>query len=264
MKVTPISVMLVDDNPVFLRATSQFLEAHDDVVVVGTANGGDKALERVEGLHPQVVLIDLAMPGLPGLETIPHLRRMMPNLRIIALTVMNSPSFRQAALAAGADVFLAKANMRTDLLPAIRQLMRVDKAKVAKTLPSLSGNGSAEPRRILVIEDDSHLRRLYSKALGKAGYEVYSSGTIEESRALLAQTRFDVLLCDIQLGEDHGIDLLSDYASTLATSGAQVIMVSGHSHYRDLCAELGVDFFLEKPVSISTLVDLVKRLTARR
>jgi DNA-binding response OmpR family regulator len=221
------------------------------------------ALEQVEGVNPQVILVDLAMPGLPGLETIPHLRRMMPELKIIALTVMNSPSFRRAALAAGADVFLPKATMRTDLLPAIRQLVQDNGVETSKPIVARLDENPIDTKRVLVIEDDHDLCRLYSKALRSAGYAVYSAETLEEAHSLLAQIRFDVVLCDIQIGDGTSTDLLDDYATKLATSGAQVIMVSGHAHYRDLCEEMGADFFMEKPVSISTLVELVKRLTAQ-
>jgi len=257
----PISVMLVDDNPVFLRATTQFLEAHEDVVVVGTASRGDEALERIETLKPQTILIDLAMPGLSGLATIPRLKHIMPETNIIALTVMNSEGFQQAAMAAGADVFIPKATMRTHLLPAIRELAQGDRKRVSKT-PSTTNVASTEPRRILIMEDDMHLRRLYSKALRMAGYKVHSAATIQEARALLADFRFDILLCDIQMGSDRGTDLLHEQIDDITTSGAQVIMVSGHSHYREACAEMGADFFLEKPISVGTLVTLVNRLTA--
>jgi DNA-binding response OmpR family regulator len=254
--------MLVDDNPVFLRATTQFLEAHDDVVVVGTAGGGSEALEQVRELQPRIILIDLAMSDLSGLATIPRLRHVMPEVGIIALTVMNSEGFREAALTAGADVFIPKATMRTDLLPTVRSLAHADRERPLKRAGHLSTEDSA-PRRVLVMEDEVHLRRLYCKALRAAGYEVHPAATIQDAHALLVQIRFDILLCDISMGDDRGTDLLDEYAEALATSGAQVVMVSGHSHYRDMCAEIGADFFLEKPVSVGTLVSLVNRLTAQ-
>ena len=65
------------------------------------------------------------------------------------------------------------------------------------------------------------------------------------------------------MGDGRGTDLLREYSSRLYTSGAQVIMVSGQSQYRDTCKEMGADFFLDKPVAVSTLVALVDRLTAR-
>jgi len=254
--------MLVDDNPTFLRVAAQFLEAHEGVTVIDTAGGGKEALEKAQALQPQIILIDLAMPELPGLKAIPRLREMLPQVGIIALTVMNTRSFRDAALKAGANTFIPKSHMRTELLPAVRQLAQAG----GKTMPATiedTPDRRQSPRRILIIEDDDYLRRLYGKALSKAGYDVHLAGTVQEARDLLIQVRFDLLLCDIHMGKTRGTDLLTEYADTLFTSGAQVVMVSGQAQYRDMCAEMGIDFFLEKPIAISTLVALADRLTAR-
>ena len=121
-KMKPISILLVDDNPTFWRIVTRFLQEHGDVMVAGTASGGEEALALARDLQPDIVLIDLAMPGLSGLETIPRLRAMLPAVGIIALTVLDINSYRQAALAAGANDFVPKASLDTDLLPAIRQV----------------------------------------------------------------------------------------------------------------------------------------------
>ncbi|RLC74496.1 MAG: hypothetical protein DRJ03_30390, partial [Chloroflexi bacterium] len=255
----PISVMLVDDNPTFLRVTTQFLEAHEGIAVIGTADGGEQALEKAQALQPQIILIDLAMPNLPGLKAIPRLRKMLPQVGIIALTVMNTKSFQDAALKAGADTFIPKSHMRTKLLPAIRQLTQSGGKMTPEAIDI--PNKRQDSRRILIIEDDDYLRRLYGKALSKAGYDIHPAGTIQEARDLLTQVRFDLLLCDIHMGKARGTDLLTEYADTLFTSGAQVVMVSGQAQYRDMCEEMGIDFFLEKPVAMSTLVALADRLT---
>jgi two-component system, NarL family, response regulator NreC len=120
-----IPVLLVDDNPIFLGILARFLQAHDDIVVVGTAGNGNEALEKVESLRPQVILIDLAMPGLDGLHTIPRLRSILPDVGIIVLTVFDTNGYRQAALATGGDDFVPKAVLNTDLLPAIRRLAQI-------------------------------------------------------------------------------------------------------------------------------------------
>jgi len=259
----PISVLLVDDNPIFLRATSQFLEAHDDMAVIGTAERGDAALAQVQGMPPQVILIDLAMPGLPGLEVIPRLRSLLPESGIIALTLLNTNNFRQAALEAGADAFIPKATMRNELIPTIRRVAQNGRGQIADLEITKSGNGSSAARRILIMEDNADLRRLYGKALRQEGYEVHLAGTIQEADALLESSRFDVLLCDIHMGDDRSTDLLREHTTMFATSGTQVIMVSGQVQYRGMCEEIGADFFLEKPVALGTLVAMVNRLTAR-
>lgn len=118
----PIRVLLVDDNAIFLRVAARFLEQHQELALVGIARSGREALDQAQDLRPQVILIDLDMPGLSGLETIPRLRVMLPEVGIIALTFLDTDRYRQAALATGADDFVSKAKLSTDLLPAIRRV----------------------------------------------------------------------------------------------------------------------------------------------
>ncbi len=122
MEMRSITVLLVDDNPGFLRIAARFLEQEEDVVVVGAAGGGEEALALARELEPDVVLVDLAMPGLSGLETMPRLRAMLPGVGIIALTMLDTSGYREAALGAEADDFVPKAGMDRDLVPAIRRV----------------------------------------------------------------------------------------------------------------------------------------------
>jgi two-component system nitrate/nitrite response regulator NarL len=117
-----IRVLLVDDHEPFLRVATEFLQRHHELVVVGAARGGEEALAQAQDLRPQVVLLDLNMPGLSGLDTIPRLRAMLPEVGIIALTLLDVNTYRQPALVAGADDFVSKANLTTDLLPAVRRV----------------------------------------------------------------------------------------------------------------------------------------------
>jgi two-component system response regulator NreC len=118
-----ISILLVDDNLTFLRIATRFLDAIDDVVVVGTVSDGDAALAQAQALKPDVVLVDIAMSSLQGgLKFIPQLRAALPKVGIIALTLIGTDGYRQAALEAGADDFVPKAAMGADLLSAIRRV----------------------------------------------------------------------------------------------------------------------------------------------
>jgi two-component system response regulator NreC len=119
-----VCVLLVDDHEPFLRAAADFLQRHHELAVVGVLRGGEEALAQAQDLRPHVILIDLNMPGLNGLETISRLRVMLPEVGIIALTLLDPNAYRQAALAAGADDFVSKANLTSDLLPAIRRVAR--------------------------------------------------------------------------------------------------------------------------------------------
>lgn len=121
-----VAVLLVDDSAVFLDAATQFLQDHcaEEVNVVGTASGGNRAIVQAEALRPQVVVLDLRMPGMTGLEMIPRLRTLLPEVRIVMLTQLEARGYREAALAAGADEFVSKARMDSDLPPAIRRVAR--------------------------------------------------------------------------------------------------------------------------------------------
>ena len=118
----PTTLLLVDDNATFLRVLSDFLGGEEGILVVGTAGSAEEALEKAKELQPQVILLDLVMPGMGGLNAIPRLRSMMPNVGVIVLTVLDAKAYREAADAAGADDFVAKASLYTDLIPAIQRL----------------------------------------------------------------------------------------------------------------------------------------------
>lgn len=123
----PLSVLLVDDNPIFLRILTRFLSEHseDSVQIVGSVVGGRDAVVEARRIRPDVVLLDLAMPDLPGLELLPRLRDALPGTIIIVLTLMDLHDCRRAALAAGADDVVSKVSLDRDLVPAIRRLASV-------------------------------------------------------------------------------------------------------------------------------------------
>ncbi|MBI2466958.1 MAG: response regulator transcription factor [Candidatus Rokubacteria bacterium] len=119
----PIRVLLVDDNATFRETAVRFLAeaSGGQVAVAGTASRGDEALLEAERLRPDVVLLDLRMPGPSGLETIPRLRHLLPDSRIVVLTMFDTEAYRHAALTRGANDFISKATMTSELLPAIRR-----------------------------------------------------------------------------------------------------------------------------------------------
>jgi len=118
----PISVLLIDDNVTFLRIAARFLRDQTDINVVGTATDGEEGLIKAKKLKPQIILLDLAMPNLPGLDAIPLLREIQHEVKLIALTMLDTDAYRIAAKTAGADAFVAKASMGSELLPTIRRI----------------------------------------------------------------------------------------------------------------------------------------------
>jgi len=116
-------ILLVDDSPIFLASVVSLLAEVEGIEVVGTAMSGREALERVAVLEPDLVLMDLRMPEMNGLEAARHLAVLPRRPRVVIMTVHGDKAYRTAALKAGADSFLRKVELEDRLLPLIRTLL---------------------------------------------------------------------------------------------------------------------------------------------
>lgn len=117
----PISVLLVDDHTLFRSGIRSLLQRNSDFTVVGEASDGVEGIKRAKQLRPDVVLLDLNMPGMSGLETLQLLLQDCPDIAVILLTVSEEAEDLTAALQAGARGYLIK-NIDADyLVRAIRR-----------------------------------------------------------------------------------------------------------------------------------------------
>jgi DNA-binding NarL/FixJ family response regulator len=117
-----IRILVVDDSIAFLNMVASILSDHENLIVVGAAQNGSEALYLAADLHPDIVLLDVNMPGLSGIETTPHLRQILPWAGIIILSFQNSDTYKELALVAGADYFIPKDTLAYALIPAIHRI----------------------------------------------------------------------------------------------------------------------------------------------
>jgi DNA-binding NarL/FixJ family response regulator len=115
-------VLVVDDAANLRDLLTLLLEAEDDFVVVGAAADGAQAVAKAAELQPDIVLLDLAMPVMDGLEALPELRRMLPTARLVVFSGYEEESLAQAALAAGADDYIEKGTSVLQLVARLRAL----------------------------------------------------------------------------------------------------------------------------------------------
>jgi DNA-binding NarL/FixJ family response regulator len=112
-------ILLVDDHPIVREGLRTVLQRRPGCEVVGEASDGVEALEKAENLHPNVMVLDVTMPKLNGLEVCRLAKQRIPDLEILFVTQHESAQMMREALAAGAKGYVVKSNAARDLLDAI-------------------------------------------------------------------------------------------------------------------------------------------------
>ena len=115
-----ISVVLADDQALMRMGFRMVLEAEEDITVVGEASDGTSALAQAKALNPDVILMDVRMPGMNGIEATERIARECPGTRVLILTTFDLDEYAFAGLRAGASGFLLKDTRPTELAEAIR------------------------------------------------------------------------------------------------------------------------------------------------
>ena len=122
----PVSVVLADDQALMRMGFRMVLEAEEDITVVGEASDGTSALAQARALHPDVILMDVRMPGMNGIEATERIAQECPSTRVLILTTFDLDDYLVAAMRAGASGFLLKDSTAPELLAGIRAVARGD------------------------------------------------------------------------------------------------------------------------------------------
>lgn len=115
-----IRILLVDDHVILIDGLRAFLSYYEDVDVVGEAHDGAEAIARVAELQPDIVLMDIAMPGMNGITATGEIHKQYPKTRILILTQHEDQQYVLALMKAGASGYLLKGAMGSDLIRALR------------------------------------------------------------------------------------------------------------------------------------------------
>ena len=211
--MNPIRVMIVDDHAVLRSGLKLLIDSQPDMRVVGEAGGLMEALRVAPGIAPNVVTLDLSMPGPAGIAGIEQIRQAVPAARIVVLTMHDDPAYVRAALAMGALGYVNKSAADIELISALRAVSagRVfvdcgNQAAIGMSPPSERISGSA-PVESLSEREREVLREV---ARGNTNQQIADSvglsiKTIESYRARLMKKlglkqRAELVRVAIELG----------------------------------------------------------------
>ena len=116
----PIRILVTDDHSILRAGLAALLNAEPDLTVVGEASDGAECLRVAQAVQPDVILLDINMPGMNGLEALPMLRQLAPQSRVLVLTMHDDTTYLRQVLAAGGAGYVLKQAADKELLSAIR------------------------------------------------------------------------------------------------------------------------------------------------
>ncbi|HJA61528.1 response regulator transcription factor [Brevibacterium sp. SMBL_HHYL_HB1] len=162
---TAIRVMVVDDDPMVITGIKGILRAAEDIDVVGSAMSGEEAIEKAALHYPEVVLMDIRMPGIGGIEAIGRLLNSVRPPRVVALTSMDSDDHLFRALEAGAAGYLLKDIGPVELAVAVRKAQAGEPILAPQSMRQMIAKVTSSPDHHLQREAETLLAELTEREL---------------------------------------------------------------------------------------------------
>ena len=154
----PVRVLLADDHTLRRKTLVSYLEAHDEFMVIGEAATGEEALERTVALNPDVLILDLNMPGKGGLDVLPAIRSTAPSVKVLVLTGRAEDGYIMRALRAGAHGYILKSSEESELLEGIVKVAQghivLGHGVAEKVVTGMLGGGIGDEKQLSDRERD--------------------------------------------------------------------------------------------------------------
>ena len=173
-EASPIRILVVDDHPVVRQGVAGLVGGHPDMRVVGEASNGREAIQQFRAHHPDVVLMDLQMPEMNGLDALMAIRDEAPEARIIVLTTYAGDAQVLRAIKAGARGYLLKSALHRELLETIRAVHAGKKSLSAEVSYELAEHATDD------VLTPAELRVLRLIAEGNANKEIAEQLSVSE------------------------------------------------------------------------------------
>jgi DNA-binding response OmpR family regulator len=279
----PARILIVDDETQNLELMEAMLTSSGYEVFL--AQEGEEALRLARERRPDLILLDLMMPGLSGFEVCARVKTdpQTGGIPVLFVTALNQISDKERAMAAGGDDFLTKPFQRTELLTRVEALLRVrhlnrdlDRAlaylheleltrhaqqpkKPAAPTPPAEGAGS-----ILVVDDELLARQLFADVLREAGYITHEAENGERALEIARQETIDVVLLDIMMPGMSGLEVLAQLGELAPDSPVVIATANPTSDNAIAALRLGAFDFIVKGFKNEVMLTTVARAMDRR
>jgi len=247
-------LLIVDDHEVVRRGIRSLLADHNRWEVCGEAVDGQDAVDKARELKPDLIIMDVSMPRLNGLEATPIIRSVLPDCEVLILSQHESPQMIQQALKAGARGYVVKSSVARDLLVALETVIRhepffdqtiqgmiqrssaVDEQKTFRHANDTPVNtnsyeagfrASAEKVNILMVDDEPGKLLTYEAILTQMGENLIKAHSAPEALEHLLKTDIAIVLMDVKMPELDGFELAKMIREHPRYQDIAIIFISG-------------------------------------
>ena len=170
LKTAPITVLVVDDHPPFLHGVTKLMQEQAGLDVIGTAENGQQAIDLAMDLHPDVVVMDVSLPGVNGIEATREIKSRLPDTVVLVLSAYGYHPYVEAALQAGANGYLLKTLPLRRLIDAVRAVyageLVLEQAAARRAFSSLVSRGHEDSSPTDLTQNEIATLRLSARGLG--------------------------------------------------------------------------------------------------
>ena len=195
--MNPYRIILADDHAMFRQGIKNILEGAEEMEVVGEADDGLKLLELLKKVTPDMVILDISMPNLRGLEATREIKIISPDVKVLILTMHKDKEYVYYAIAAGAEGYLLKEDADTELFAAIEKIRQgghyispLLSGELTHELIQTSRNGKLTPQYDPLTIREREVLKLIAEGISNkeiAGLLYISIRTVEHHRANIMQ-----------------------------------------------------------------------------
>ncbi len=258
--------VIIDDHPLLRKGLQQLADLSPGIEIIGESNNGELGLTMARELQPDLVLLDLNMPGMNGLETLTALKQLEPAPRVVILTVSDAQEDVVAALHEGADGYLLKDMDPEELLHRLCEEEGGEPILSPRIAERLGDSLHAKIQRIVIIDDHPLLRQgLHQLADLSPVLEIIGeTDNGEQGLTLARKLQPDLVLLDLNMPGINGLETLKALKQLVPASKVAILTVSDSQENIVASLRAGADGYLLKDMDPEALLGKLHELAEGR